>query len=65
MKRAATSRTIQYGYDFSKRTIGRIGYARVENDNNARYSLGGLATVPAASAGTNQDAVFIYGQHSW
>jgi hypothetical protein len=57
--------TIQYGYDFSKRTIGRIGYSRVDNDGNARYSLGGLATTGAAMAGTNQDAIFMYGQHSW
>ena len=57
--------SIQYGYDFSKRTIGRIGYVRVSNDTNARYSLGGLATVPAASAGTDQSAFFLYGQHNW
>ena len=37
----------------------------VDNDNNARYSLGGLATTGVTMAGTNQDAVFIYGQHSW
>jgi predicted porin len=57
--------TIQYGYDFSKRTIGRIGYSRVSNDTNARYGLGGMATVPAGSAGTDQSAFFMYGQHSW
>ena len=56
---------ITYGYDFSKRTIGRIGYSRVENENNARYSLGGMATTGVTMAGTNQSAFFMYGQHSW
>src|SRR6185503_3420982 len=55
---------IMYGYDFSKRTIGRVGYSRVSNDSAARYGLGGMATVPAASAGTDQSAFFLYGQHS-
>jgi predicted porin len=56
---------IMYGYDFSKRTIGRVGYSRVSNDSAARYGLGGMATISAAAAGTDQSAWFFYGQHSW
>ena len=45
--------TIQYVYNASKRTEFTVGYARLQNDANARYALGGI-TNPAA--GQNQDA---------
>lgn len=44
---------VQYVYNASKRTEMTVGYARLQNDANARYNLGG-ATAPAA--GQNQDA---------
>jgi len=56
---------LQYAYDFSKRTQMRLGYSRLDNDTNSRYSLGGLATTSAAAAGTNQSSWFMYGSHSW
>ena len=44
---------VQYVYNASKRTEMTVGYARLQNDANARYALGGI-TNPAA--GQNQDA---------
>jgi len=44
----------QYVYNASKRTEFTAGYVRLQNDSNARYSLGGLT---APQAGANQDAV--------
>ena len=43
---------VQYIYNASKRTEMTVGYARVQNDANARYSLGGIT---APQAGQNQD----------
>lgn len=45
---------VQYVYAASKRTEMTAGYVRLQNDANARYSLGGLT---APQAGQNQDAV--------
>jgi predicted porin len=56
---------ISYQYDFSKRTLFRLSYSHLDNDNAARYSLGGMPTTSAANAGTNQSAFGFFGQHSW
>ena len=47
---------IQYVYQASKRTEFTVGYARLDNDNNARYSLGGF-TQPNAGQDQNAFAV--------
>ena len=47
---------IQYVYNASKRTEMTAGYVRLQNDANARYSLGGLST---PNAGANQDAIAV------
>ena len=44
---------VQYVYNASKRTEMTAGYVRLQNDANARYSLGGIT---APQAGQNQDA---------
>jgi len=56
---------LMYGFDFSKRTNMKFGYVQLNNDDAARYSLGGMATTGASMAGTNQHAWVLYGQHSW
>jgi len=38
----------------SKRTEATVGYVRLDNDNNASYSLGGLSA--PNNTGVNQDA---------
>jgi len=47
---------IQYVYNASKRTEFTVGYSALQNDQFARYSLGGL-TSPAA--GQNQSAIAV------
>ena len=53
---------IIYYYTFSKRTEVGIGYVRLDNDRQGRYSLGGLAT-PAN--GSNQDAFAVHVRHTF
>jgi predicted porin len=50
----ATLWQISYVNTLSKRTEATIGYARLDNKNNAGYALGGLAQ--PTSAGTDQHA---------
>jgi len=45
---------ISYKHVFSKRTAAWLGYVKLDNDNNALYSLGGLHT--PTKAGENQSA---------
>jgi len=33
---------VRYLYDFSKRTVGSIGYVNLKNDDSANYDLGGV-----------------------
>jgi Gram-negative porin len=47
---------IQYVYNASKRTEFTAGYVNLNNDTNARYSLGGIS-VPAASQNQSAFAV--------
>jgi predicted porin len=51
-----------YQYDFSKRTKVKFSYVKLNNDDAATYSLGGLAT---GVAGSNQSAWVMYGEHVW
>jgi predicted porin len=46
--------TLRYVYTFSKRTEFTAGYARLDNDTNAAYRLGGLGT--AIRNGEKEDA---------
>jgi predicted porin len=46
--------TLRYVYTFSKRTEFTAGYARLNNDTNAAYRLGGLGT--QIRNGENEDA---------
>jgi predicted porin len=54
---------IKYRYAFSKRTRVRLGYVRLENDNNASYALGG--TSAPVFAGENMNAVVFYAEHTF
>jgi predicted porin len=48
---------IRYVYTFSKRTEFNVGYVRLNNDNNATYTLGGLTGGPGVNfPGDNQKA---------
>jgi len=38
----ATLYQIRYLYDFSKRTVGTIGYVSLDNDLSGTYDLGGM-----------------------
>jgi predicted porin len=53
---------IEYQYWLSKRTRVSGGYARVQNDSNANYALGGLA-IPRN--GDNQDAFAVSIKHTF
>jgi predicted porin len=53
---------VEYQYWLSKRTRVSGGYARVENDSNANYALGGLA-IPRN--GDNQDAFAVSIKHTF
>jgi predicted porin len=55
---------VKYRYKFSKRTAVRVGYVKLDNDNNAKYTLGGLSTANAP-AGTNQSAWVMYAEHKF
>jgi predicted porin len=50
---------IAYQYDFSKRTLARIGYINLHNDSAASYGLGGLGAV---TPGSSQSAFFMYSE---
>jgi len=50
----------RYHYKLSKRTKLSAGYVKLDNDNNARYSLGGTAR---PGAGENQDAFAVSVDH--
>ncbi len=54
---------IAYRHDFSKRTSAKLAYVRLDNDNNAFYSLGGLAR--PVNNGENQNAFVLYMQHNF
>lgn len=54
---------IGYRYTFSKRTLAKFGYVKLDNDRGATYSLGGLAA--PTIAGENQSAWVLYTQHLW
>jgi len=51
---------IRYIYSLSKRTKLSAGYVKLDNDNNANYSLGGTAR---PGAGENQDAFAVSVDH--
>ena len=48
--------------DFSKRTIGRIGYAMVDNDSRGLYTLGGLGAANAWGISSRPATSF---DHRW
>lgn len=54
--------TIEYVYTFSKRTEASIGYASLDNDANASYTLGGLS---GSAAGNKQDGWGLSIRHRW
>ena len=54
---------IKYRYAFSKRTRVRLGYVRLDNDNNASYALGG--TSAPVFAGENMNAWVFYAEHTF
>ncbi|HEY9446840.1 MAG TPA: hypothetical protein VIQ62_07170, partial [Burkholderiales bacterium] len=51
---------VHYVNTMSKRTEATIGYARLDNDNRANYSLGGLS---APAAGETQDTFGVSLRH--
>jgi len=55
--------TIRYVYTFSKRTEFTAGYAKLSNDNNAAYRLGGLGA--AIQNGQNEDAFAFAVRHTF
>lgn len=57
---------IRYLHDFSKRTIGSIGYVSLKNDRGASYDLGGLNYGGnLQSSGAKQSAVAVSIQHKF
>ena len=54
--------SVSYQYSFSKRTSARFGYAVVDNDSHANYSLGGLRN---QSLGQKQEALVMFLQHNF
>ncbi|MFN7087675.1 MAG: porin, partial [Burkholderiales bacterium] len=53
---------IAYTHAFSKRTSGKFGYVKLDNDTNARYALGGTSV---AAAGNNQSAWVMLLKHNF
>ena len=49
---------VQYVYSASKRTEFTVGYVSLQNDANARYTLGGLSA-GAIQTGQNQNAIAV------
>ncbi len=59
---------INYAHTFSKRTEALFGYARLDNDANASYTLGGLVNTGLTAAqanGKSQDAWALRVRHSF
>lgn len=54
---------IQGYHKFSKRTEVAVGYVYLDQENNARYSLGGQVNAPAA--GTTQSAFAVSARHTF
>ena len=57
-----------YQHKFSKRTDGKLGYVRLDNDASANYNLMGVSntgTVAATRAGNSQDAWVMLLRHSF
>jgi predicted porin len=54
---------IQYYHKFSKRTEVAVGYVYLDQENNARYSLGGQVNGPAG--GATQQAVAVSARHTF
>jgi predicted porin len=54
---------IQYYHKFSKRTEVAVGYVWLDQENNARYSLGGQVNGPAA--GSTQQAIAVSARHTF
>jgi predicted porin len=54
---------IRYVYTFSKRTEFNFGFVKLDNDNNAFYTLGGLGA--AVVPGNNQDAWAVALRHTF
>jgi predicted porin len=52
---------VKYRYAFSKRTAVRLGYVKLDNDNNAKYALGGMK----GATGVNQSAWVMYADHKF
>jgi len=52
---------IHYVNTLSKRTEATIGYARLDNKNNARYALGGVGGTSAASAPAAGNDMHVWG----
>jgi predicted porin len=52
---------VKYRYAFSKRTSVRLGYVKLDNDNNAKYALGGMS----GATGVNQSAWVMYAEHKF
>ena len=53
---------IQYYYVFSKRTEAAVGYVFLDNDDSARYSLGGY---PKSYAGEHQQGIGVSVRHTF
>jgi len=59
---------IGYQHKFSKRTDGKLGYVRLDNDTNANYNLMGVSntgTTAAARLGNSQSAWVMLMRHSF
>lgn len=54
---------VAYKHQFSKRTATRLSYVWLNNDRNAIYSLGGLAT--QTTPGVNQNAIRLQMNHAF
>lgn len=53
---------VRYLHDFSKRTVGSIGYVALKNDMNANYDLGGVS---GSAAGAKHRAFALSLQHKF
>jgi len=59
---------VGYQHRFSKRTDGKLGYVRLDNDTAANYTLMGLVTTgltAAQQAGKSQDAWVMLLRHTF
>jgi predicted porin len=53
---------VRYLHDFSKRTVGSIGFVNLKNDTNANYDLGGVS---GSAAGAKHRAVAVSLSHKF